>query len=623
MTKILVICDGAQPLITSQNEDNILRLNTVGPNPNVRFQISEFPNLLLRDIPARLQDLLRLSAIIYAADTRVRRGTIKDVFGEKWSRFFHIALPVLDYDFWNRPEVLLSLTETLNYLTGDDFTFEFQPRTKNEELQNTLKFKELIGELSEVDVIVLFSGGIDSLAATIDCILDNHHPLLVSHRSAPPIDSRQKNLVKELKNSFPNWQFPHLSMWVNRSDGKRTVEYTQRSRSFLFTSMGVTAASILNLHEVRLCDNGVVSINLPQSGQNFGTLLSRSTHPRYIELVNTFMKILAEDSSMSIRNNLLLKTKKEAMEIIANSGHPELIQETVSCSHTEGITKLHPHCGVCSQCIDRRFNSIAADLTQYDLVERYKKDVFTNSLNNGEERTHAENYVRFALELEKLPNADKFFEKYPQIFDCLTSDINKVDEFGLEIWDLFQRHQLNINKVVEKMIQDSSELIRKGNLDKNSLIDLISSSKHKDNPYVRRIKALSSVICDNIPSSFHSNPAKDEKHVQEIVETILNAAEEELCRESPQIPYSVVATKPDFSDSITTNLPIFIEVKFPKNRARLNGIITEITSRITIYRDQGACVLFIVYDPNRVIPDDSKFSKDFEKHQMIFVGISR
>jgi hypothetical protein len=71
------------------------------------------------------------------------------------------------------------------------------------------------------------------LAATIEARIEGRQPILVSHRAAPVLDSRQKNLVKLLWHKFPSWAFPHISMWVNRAGGKRTTEFTQRSRSFL------------------------------------------------------------------------------------------------------------------------------------------------------------------------------------------------------------------------------------------------------------------------------------------------------------------------------------------------------------------------------------------------------
>jgi hypothetical protein len=199
-------------------------------------------------------------------------------------------------------------------------------------------------------------------------------------------------------------------MWLNSAGDKRTIEFSQRSRSFLFTSLGILAASLLEIDDVRLCDNGVVSINLPRSGQNYGTFLSRSTHPRFLTTVQEFMRQVVERPNLKIENTLIFKTKKETLEIIAASGHPELLQESVSCAHVEGKTRLQPHCGVCTQCIDRRFAALSAGLEAYDLLSRYEKDLFVDTLREGDEQTHAENYVRFALALESAQTPDQLFE---------------------------------------------------------------------------------------------------------------------------------------------------------------------------------------------------------------------
>ena len=39
------------------------------------------------------------------------------------------------------------------------------------------------------------------------------------------------------------------------------------------------------------------------------------------------------------------------------------------------MTKLHPHCGQCSQCIDRRFAILAAGQDEDDPEDAYKVDL--------------------------------------------------------------------------------------------------------------------------------------------------------------------------------------------------------------------------------------------------------
>jgi hypothetical protein len=69
---------------------------------------------------------------------------------------------------------------------------------------------------------------------------------------------------------------------------------------------------------------------------------------------------------------------------------------------------------------------------------------------------------------------------------------------------------------------------------------------------------------------------------------------------------------------------LFIEMKYPKHRERLNSILTEITSRIAIYQKQGAFALFGIYDNPRTVLDDDIFISSLESlSENIWVTIIR
>ncbi|MBI3910027.1 MAG: hypothetical protein HY320_03730 [Armatimonadetes bacterium] len=576
-----------------------------------------------QEIPRYLDDLLWVASFVYMADRGVLRYTPKDVFADRWCRGFRMVVPVWDLALWQDPKVQLALDETLRFLTGDEWSFEFVQRAEGEPIQKVLHFHEPIHPLPRADVVILFSGGADSLAAVLEAVQQGHRPVLVSHRAAPVVDARQRNLVGLIRKRYPAWDFPHISMWVNRKGGPRTKEQSQRSRSFLFASLGVVTAAMLGLDDVRLCDNGVVSINLPQSGQNVGTFLTRSTHPRHLELLQEFARILTGRAGLTIRNTFIYKTRREVFEDIRASGHPELLQETVSCAHLEAMTKQQPHCGVCSQCIDRRFASIAAEMQMYDLAKRYEKDIFIGPLGEGVERTHAENYVRFARLLEELPNADAFFKQFPELYDCLPTDGNP-DWHGEQLWSLFQRHQQNVNGVLDLMIGHHAALIRRGTLPPTSLLGLMGRGQHVVDPRDRCAHRLRDLLCSALPSAFQTEEARSERHVQDVGEAVFQGAMETLYRETPQLPFGAVTTKADFSDLPTDGAkPLFLEFKYVRGRDRLNGIQTEMTSRVLVYRQQGACVLFIVYDPNAAITNIGQFTVDFECHEGVWVGVAR
>jgi len=619
MNQALVLCDKFGQKPTSLNGIQFLELNTRGKKPNVRFEIGVLSAKLKSDLPARVDDLLHIAAYVFAADNRLYRGSSTEVFAESWSRDIQLSIPVFDRDFWSRGSVKEKLQNTLEFLTEDRFKFEFGKRA--EKNSQFLKFGDVPQSPLSPDLIIPFSGGLDSLAATIEAIGQGRRPLLVSHVPVSTIHTRQGNLAGLLRERFKTWQFPHATLWVNRASGQRPRDYSQRSRSFLFTALAVAMAKLYSISEIRLCDNGVVSFNLPRSGQNLGAFLSRSTHPRYIELVSDLISSVVGDAELSINNTLLFKTKKEVVEMISSSGHPELIQEAISCAHTEGQTKFQPHCGTCTQCIDRRFATESAGLSKHDLPSRYEKDIFTNALKDGDDRTHAENYVRFAHKLEQISNPEQLVEAYPELYDCLPQ--NDSAAFLQSGHELFQRHHILVNRLVEKKLSEHAADIRKAVLPENSLLRMVLDGVHTVDPRIRYVHRLRSIIASSLPAAFQSVKAKNEKQVQDVGEAVFLAAKERLAREAPQLPFGTVTTKPDFSDKGTKlQNPLFVEFKYPKARSRLNAVHTEMSSRILIYGAQGAWVLFLVYDPSRTIADDAKFQSAFEQ-QGVWVGIVR
>jgi hypothetical protein len=255
------------------------------------------------------------------------------------------------------------------------------------------------------------------------------------------------------------------------------------------------------------------------------------------------------------------------------------------------------------------------------LASRYEKDIFTSDLADGVARTHAENYVRFGRRLEEIATPDDFFTEYPQLYDALPVDAD-ADEMGTALWDLFRKHQVTVNSVLENQIKAHASEIRRGTLSKNCLLSIVTNGIHLIDPRLSYIESISSLLVKSLPTAFQTKRADNERQVQDVGEAVFKAAKETLDRESPQIPFSSVTTKPDFSKDDSEGL-LFLEFKYLKDRKALNRINTEMTSRVTIYRSQGAWILFVVYDPNRSISDDDKFRGSFEKHDGVYVAVVR
>src|SRR5258706_15072994 len=108
-----------------------------------------------------------------------------------------MVVPVSDPGFWNDQTVKSHLIDTLAFASDDDWDFTF---TQALPTLTQLPFASAGNEKwAQPDLIVMLSGGSDSLCATVEAISDGARPLLVSHRSAPVIGSRQQSLVKALR----------------------------------------------------------------------------------------------------------------------------------------------------------------------------------------------------------------------------------------------------------------------------------------------------------------------------------------------------------------------------------------------------------------------------------------
>lgn len=614
MTPTLVRCEGATSTGGAGIRD-VIALHYTGRNPTLRVRIENITDPILRDLRDRASDLVRIAAYVYGADTSKKRWTPKDVYADSWVRQFHFLIPVLDFDYWSQPYVSELLRDALEFLAGDTISFEF---TKGSPSQGQLYLQFPDGPVPRSDLVTLFSGGLDSLAAVVEQVSrEGLRPVLVSHRSAPLLDSRQKNLVALLRQRFTAWSFPQVSIWVSRA-GERAKEQSQRSRAFLYLSLAAGVAVELGLREIRICDNGIVSLNLPRSGQNVGTLATRSTNPIFLNKIEAILQD-AFQADLRVRNPFLLKTKPEVVAILRDLGHADLIQEAVSCSRTEGMTKMQPHCGTCSQCVDRRFSTIAAELETHDLPGRYQKDVFTSALVSGEERTHAENYVRFAVELASLTE-DQFILRYPDIQDAVVALPSVTDQVARDFVNLHKRH----SQAVLKVIKIQSDLrwpdFIAGRLPESCLIAMLGRLEHLRNDRAAFARRLGGLLSREIPKAFRSRQPTKETHIQDVAEALLSAAMERLKREVPQLPFGAVTTRPDFADLREL---LFVEMKYTKSKAGLRRVTTEMTSRMLIYRHQGAFVLFVIYDPKHVIGDDEAFSHDLEQHGGVWVAISR
>jgi 7-cyano-7-deazaguanine synthase in queuosine biosynthesis len=458
MPERLILCGGAK-----RTGDSILPLALDGRAQNITLKVEDISKRLVQNVPNLLIDLLEIAAYVYCADQAISRGGDAEIgMGSAWRRDFRFVIPVRNPNHWSNRKVLEPLCDALAFLSEDDYAFEFEEATNPVPVD---KYLELNGDEAasfKADEVVLFSGGLDSLSGAVEELaVGTKRIALVSHRSSSKIFDYQKRLVAELKQRFPK-NVMHIPVLITRQEPLRVQEHTQRSRSFLYGALACVVARLFGNTRIRFFENGVVSINLPISEQVVGARATRTTHPLVLGRFREFFSA-AVAQSIDIENPFIWKTKADVIKTIVAHGYGPLIKHTVSCTRSYDLTKLHTHCGRCSQCIDRRFAMLAADAAEHDPVEMYKVELLTGKRERPKDQTMAESYVRTALELQSI-SEHAFFGRFTGETARVYSGFPalKSDDVARNVFDLHQRHGQAIWAVLNAAVAShSAELVNR------------------------------------------------------------------------------------------------------------------------------------------------------------------
>jgi hypothetical protein len=136
------------------------------------------------------------------------------------------------------------------------------------------------------------------------------------------------------------------------------------------------------------------------------------------------------------------------------------------------MTKLHPHCGQCSQCIDRRFAILAASQAHEDPEDAYKIDLLLGGREPGPDREMSLAFVRSASKVSQMTDVD-FFAHYGESSRVLSFFHEPANTVARRIFGLYQRHAAAVRKVFNDGVEANKANIWNGRLTANCLISLI------------------------------------------------------------------------------------------------------------------------------------------------------
>ncbi|MBB6411933.1 7-cyano-7-deazaguanine synthase [Mesorhizobium sangaii] len=365
-----------------------------------------------------------------------------------------------------------ALTDATEFMTDDDVDFEFSRSAVRARSSIFLDFDQSSAFMA--DEVILFSGGLDSLAGVVEKLATTDARLaLVTHRSAQKRMPHQDWLAARLKERFPG-RILWIPIKARRSAGEAS-ETTQRSRPLLFAALGFLVSHILDTRQLLLFENGVVSQNLPISPQVIGSLATRTTHPLVVHRLGHLLRLMTGEP-FEFSNPYTWLTKTQVVSRLRDHGATDLIAESVSCSEVHNRTVVKTHCGACSQCIDRRFAMIANGMGEYDPASIYETEVLTDTREKSESRTMALDWTRHAHSLANMDDLtflERFGSEIGRIIEGFPDQPSR--QTALNIMELQRRHGQAVQETLAWGVKNYSAELIAGALPATSLLRMFLS----------------------------------------------------------------------------------------------------------------------------------------------------
>ncbi len=471
-----IICGGLTVRDRLLGGVDALRLVLHGDNWNGRLRVPDLTKNLVTNVPAAFLDLVEVATYVYIADQAIKRGTYKlDDMQPLWRRRLLFDIPVRDPDLWNSDGVRSELSRTLGFLSDDSYEFHFHtfkatPPTPEAYFPFSSK-----GLGTDPERVVLFSGGLDSLGGAIKEVVTDRAPVfLLTHESTQKLRQRHRTLREQIDSRAGKARPTHVTIRVNKKKGL-SKDYTQRGRSFLYASLAAAVARMSGLDTVRFYENGVVSSNLPLAEDVVGGRATRTTHPMVLNGFARIFSVLSEADGgrpIGVENAFFEKTKADVVRFVLANDCGSMIETTTSCTHTWTWTHEHTHCGVCSQCIDRRFAVLAANAVAFDPSTRYAADLLLDPRPKDEDIRLVAGYVETARVLSKISAAD-FKESFGQVFRLAQAMSGSIDDNIAMLHDLHLRHGQDVSDVMAAALAQHSQAILNRTLAPNCLLQLV------------------------------------------------------------------------------------------------------------------------------------------------------
>ncbi len=345
-------------------------------------------------------DLLLIAASVFSVDRGTPRGERED-----FARRLELSIPVVNA---GRLQPLAgSIEDALRFLSNDYWHIELR--------QHDGATEAFAGGQRQEGQVLLFSGGLDSLAAAIE--FGNPGPLaLVSHitrgRQTRNVQERLAGMLSDSGISLPHYQLFVSSRDVPGFD--HDIEGSQRTRSFMFLILAALVARRLGRRDLlMIAENGQMAIHLPLSTARIGAFSTHTAHPDLLDSMQTILST-ALAGTYRISNPYVSLTKAEVVERIW-TGMRDAVAVTSSCWRSARLPEGVTHCGECVPCMIRR----VAIETHGDDPTPYGRDAFAQSFStmdaDDEARRNLADLCEFSRKFETMSDAD-LIDEWPELY---------------------------------------------------------------------------------------------------------------------------------------------------------------------------------------------------------------
>lgn len=313
-------------------------------------------------------DLLTLASAVFAADLAVRRGEREAI-----TRTITLSVPVVNLHAFK--QVTDDLTYVLYLLSRDNWNLDFIARPGQPESAMPRRPGAGSGKT------LLFSGGLDSLAAAVEALESGGQLQLVSHFTGNAVTKRTQEFLAD----YLQQRFASQCHRVAVRTGGRTIgslafpkdnerEPTQRTRSFLFLVLAAICARHQGQSEiVMIAENGQMAIHLPLTAARIGAFSTHTAHPEYVKEIESMLSLIL-NFPFSITNPFLYRTKAECVvSLIPN--HINAVERSTSC--WKSSRQSSNHCGECIPCFVRRISLEANGV----VISEYARDLFAEHIS--------------------------------------------------------------------------------------------------------------------------------------------------------------------------------------------------------------------------------------------------